>query len=67
MSGANKDSWDPSVFWLFNSACCAAMLDHVGFTDLKIISDDPKPFVMSARVPEPSPGIPPDQTQTPWC
>jgi tRNA (mo5U34)-methyltransferase len=67
MSGANEDSWDPSVFWLFNSACCAAMLDHVGFTDLKIISDDPKPFVMSARVPERSPGIPPDQTQTPWC
>lgn len=67
MSGANKDSWDPSVFWLFNSACCVAMLDHVGFTDLKIISDDPQPFVMSASVPERAPGIPPDQTEAPWC
>jgi 2-polyprenyl-3-methyl-5-hydroxy-6-metoxy-1,4-benzoquinol methylase len=67
MSGKNRDSWDPTVFWLFNSACCVAMLDHVGFTDLKIISDDPKPFVMSAKSPERSPGVPPDQSEAPWC
>jgi hypothetical protein len=38
MSGGNKELYDPTVFWIFNSACCLAMLDHVGFTDLKIIS-----------------------------
>jgi len=67
MSGSKNELWDPTVFWLFNSACCVAMLDHVGFTDLKIISDTPRPFVMSARSPDRSPGSPPDQTQAPWC
>jgi hypothetical protein len=52
MSGANHELWDPTIFWLFNSACCLAMLDHVGFTDLKIISNDPNPFVVSGRSPE---------------
>jgi tRNA (mo5U34)-methyltransferase len=67
MSGANHESWDPTIFWLFNSVCCLAMLDHVGFTDLRIISDDPKPFVVSGRSPEQAPGVPPDQTEAPWC
>jgi len=66
MSGAKNEHWDPSVFWLFNSACCVAMLDHVGFTDLKIISNDPKPFVIRGSVPNRSSGIPPDQTEAPW-
>jgi len=67
MSGSNKELYDPTIFWLFNSACCLAMLDHVGFTDSKIISHDPAPFVVSARSPETKPGIPPDQTEAPWC
>ena len=67
MSGASNELWDPTIFWLFNSACCLAMLDHVGFTDMKIISNDPKPFVVSARSPELAPGVPPDQTESPWC
>lgn len=67
MSGANHELWDPTVFWLFNSQCCLAMLDHVGFTDMKIVSNDPDPFVVHARVPKREPGIPPDQTQAPWC
>jgi len=67
MSGKNNELWDPSVFWLFNSACCLAMLDHVGFVDLEIISNDPQPFVVAAKSPERSPGIPPDQTEAPWC
>jgi tRNA (mo5U34)-methyltransferase len=67
MSGAKNELWDPTVFWLFNSACCLAMLDHVGFTDLKILSTDPNPFVISAKSPERSIGVPPDQTEAPWC
>jgi tRNA (mo5U34)-methyltransferase len=67
LSGADKELFDPTVFWLFNSACCRAILDHVGFTDLTVISDDPNPFVMSAKSPIEAPGIPPDQTEAPWC
>jgi tRNA (mo5U34)-methyltransferase len=67
MSGSSKELFDPTVFWIFNSACCLAMLDHVGFTDLKIISTDPNPFVISARSPLQERGCPPDQTEAPWC
>ena len=67
MSGARNELYDPTIFWLFNSACCLAMLDHVGFTDLKIISNDPNPFVVSGRSPECSPGVAPDQSEAPWC
>jgi tRNA (mo5U34)-methyltransferase len=65
-SGANQELYDPTVFWLFNSACCLAMMDHVGFTDLKVLSNDPQ-FVISARSPHQAPGEPPDQTEAPWC
>jgi len=67
MSGANKELYDPTIFWLFNSACCLAMLDHVGFTDMKIISTDPHPFVIHARSPQREPGCPPNQSEAPWC
>ncbi len=67
MSGSNKELFDPTVFWIFNSACCLAMLDHVGFADMEIISTDPNPFVIRAKSPQRSPGVPPDQTEAPWC
>ncbi len=67
MSGAEKADWDPTVFWLFNSAACLAMLDHVGFADARVLSADPKPFVVRAQVPTPSVGAPPDQALAPWC
>jgi tRNA (mo5U34)-methyltransferase len=67
LSGREGEHFDPTVFWLFNSACCAGMLDHVGFTDIEVVSENPNPFVMRARVREASPGEPPDQTQSPWC
>ena len=67
LSGEDEDIWDGTVFWLFNSACCLAMLDHVGFLDLKILSTNPGPFVISARSPVSALGVPPDQTETPWC
>jgi tRNA (mo5U34)-methyltransferase len=66
-SGPQGEHFDVTVFWLFNQTCCVAMLDHVGFTDLEILSSDPNPFVMRARSPEVAPGEPPDQTQAPWC
>jgi tRNA (mo5U34)-methyltransferase len=67
LSGAQNELYDPTVFWLFNQTCCVAMLDHVGFTDIEVLSRDPHPFVAGAQVPKPSPGEPPDQTQAPWC
>ena len=67
LSGLQGEHFDPTVFWLFNGACCAGMLDHVGFTDIEVVSQSPHPYVVRARVPEPSPGEPPDQTQSPWC
>ncbi len=66
LSGPQNEHFDPTIFWLFNSACCAAMLDHVGFVDLEILSSDPHPFVMRTRSPETSPGTPPDQAESPW-
>jgi len=66
-SGSAGEEFDPTVFWLFNPACCAAMLDHVGFVELEFLSTSPDPFVMRARSPEVSPGTPPDQAQAPWC
>ena len=67
LSGPQGEHFDPTIFWLFNGTCCLAMLDHLGFTDLEIVSQSPYPFVMRARSPEISPGAPPDQTQSPWC
>jgi tRNA (mo5U34)-methyltransferase len=67
LSGSQNEDFDPTVFWLFNSACCVAMLDHVGFTDVRVLSTDPHPFVISARSPDVAPGTPPDETEAPWC
>jgi tRNA (mo5U34)-methyltransferase len=67
ISGSGREFYDATVFWLFNSACCLAILDHVGFTDLNVISDDPNPFVVTARSPNQAPGVPPDQSEAPWC
>jgi tRNA (mo5U34)-methyltransferase len=66
MSGAAGEHFDPTVFWLFNSACCLAMLDYVGFVDAEILSTDPHPFVVRARSPQVAAGCPPDQTDSPW-
>ncbi len=66
LSGKDKELYDPTVFWLFNSACCIAILDHVGFEDIHVVSDDPKPFVVRAKSPVAEPGIPPNQADAPW-
>jgi tRNA (mo5U34)-methyltransferase len=66
LSGAKKELWDPTVFWLFNSAACLAMLEHVGFTGVEALTEDPLPFVARARSPVVAPGEPPDQVESPW-
>jgi tRNA (mo5U34)-methyltransferase len=66
MSGSDHQTYDPTNFWFFNSVCCVAMLDAVGFSDIEIVSSDPHPFVIRARVPDVQPGCPPDQTRAPW-
>ena len=67
LSGSRKELFDPTVFWLFNSACCLAILDHVGFTDARVVSDDPAPFVVHCRSPQQAPGVPPNEAEAPWC
>jgi 2-polyprenyl-3-methyl-5-hydroxy-6-metoxy-1,4-benzoquinol methylase len=67
MSGRNKEIFDPTVFWLFNSACCVAMLDHVGFNKIETISDDPQRFVLSAEAAIVERGYPVNQSMAPWC
>jgi tRNA (mo5U34)-methyltransferase len=66
-SGAYGEQYDPTIFWLFNSTCCEAILEHVGFENLKVVSDSPLPFVVSADSPERSAGVPPLQVDSPWC
>ena len=65
LSGRHNERHDCTVFWLFNSACCLAILDHVGFVDVEIIST-PHPFVVKAKSPHVGRGVPPDQTEAPW-
>ena len=67
MSGRNEENFDPTVFWLFNSACCVAMLDHVGFNNIETVSDDPQRFVLRAEVPIVERGYPVNQAIAPWC
>jgi len=68
MSGANNEHFDATVFWLFNSMACIAMLDSLGFEDIETISADPKPFVLRARAAAKNiaPGRPPNQVLAPW-
>jgi tRNA (mo5U34)-methyltransferase len=67
LSGPNSRYFDPTVFWLFNNTCCIAMLEHVGFKNVQVVSDSPNPFVASADSPECKPGSPPLQIDAPWC
>tara|TARA_Y100000031_G_C8203921_1_gene377640 strand:+ start:332 stop:1225 length:894 start_codon:yes stop_codon:yes gene_type:complete len=67
VSGKNNELYDPTIFWHFNSACCIAMLESVGFENIAIVSDVPNPFVASASSPVQEKSEPPDQTESPWC
>ena len=66
MSGSDETSWDPTVFWFFNSKCCVDMIGAVGFNDVEIVSPHPQPFVVRAESPTQGKGEAPDQTKSPW-
>ena len=67
LSGTHGEHYDPTVFWLLNALCCVGMLELVGFEDVEVISRAPHPFVVRARSREITPGVPPDETEAPWC
>jgi tRNA (mo5U34)-methyltransferase len=57
---------DPTVFWVPNAACVAAMLAHVGFVGIEGGETEGVAAVFRAEVREPSVGIAPDQMKAPW-
>lgn len=67
LSGTEGEHYDPTVFWLLNELCCVGMLELAGFTDVEVVSRAPHPFVVRGRSPEIAPGVPPDETEAPWC
>jgi len=68
MSGTGSKDFDPTVFWLFNSMACVAMLDSLGFENIETVSVDPKPFVLRARAAAKNMAAsrPPNQAVAPW-
>lgn len=67
-SGTENKDFDPTVFWLFNSTACIAMLDSLGFEDIEVVNPGLEPFILRARAPTAnrSPGKPPNQALSPW-
>jgi tRNA (mo5U34)-methyltransferase len=57
---------DPTVFWVPNAACVAAMLAHVGFVNVWGGETETVASVFRGEVPNPSPGMAPDQMSAPW-
>jgi tRNA (mo5U34)-methyltransferase len=57
---------DPTVFWVPNAACVAAMLAHVGFVNVEGGETPTVASVFRAEVPERAPGVAPDQMKAPW-
>jgi tRNA (mo5U34)-methyltransferase len=57
---------DPTVFWVPNAACVAAMLAHVGFVQVWGGETESVASVFRGEVPNPTPGQAPDQMQAPW-
>lgn len=60
-------SLDPTCFWFPNAACCIAMLQHVGFKNVKQIrTDAPVGGVFRAEAAVQQKGAPPDEMKAPW-
>jgi tRNA (mo5U34)-methyltransferase len=68
MSGPPEDRLhDPTCFWFPNSACCLAMLAHVGFKEIEHISRNaPVGAVFRAKSEVQATGKRPDETKAPW-
>lgn len=63
----NQRSRDPTVFWRPNARCVIAMLEHVGFEQIQVLSRDQSiAIAVRASSPEVSPGTAPDQMTAPW-
>lgn len=63
----DNPSHDPTCFWFPNPACCAAMLEHVGFKQIKRLSPQaPVGAVFSAQAAVQVKGMPPDEMKAPW-
>ena len=64
---AENPSHDPTCFWFPNMACCAAMLQHVGFTAVERLSPKaPVGGVFRGQAPDPQKGRPPVEETAPW-
>jgi tRNA (mo5U34)-methyltransferase len=59
--------FDPTVFWIPNSACVRDMMAHVGFEDIEGGTTPTTGVVYTASAPVRRPGTPPDQSKAPWC
>jgi tRNA (mo5U34)-methyltransferase len=58
---------DPTCFWFPNVACCAAMLEHVGFKEIERLSPEaPVGAVYRAKAAVQSVALPPDEMKAPW-
>lgn len=63
----DNPSHDPTCFWFPNMACCVAMLQHAGFTDVERISPTaPVGGVFRGRAAIQKKGHPPDENTAPW-
>jgi len=58
--------FDPTVFWVPNAACVAAMLAHVGFVNVEGGETPTTAAVFRADAPNQSKGMAPDQSKAPW-
>ena len=59
---------DPTCFWFPNVACCAAMVEHVGFQHVERLAPQaPVGAVFRAKAARQGKGAPPDETKAPWA
>jgi tRNA (mo5U34)-methyltransferase len=57
--------YDPTVFWLPNVECTRALVTHVGFENVEVLSKKAG-TVLRAQAPTKLPGQPPDESKAPW-
>ena len=62
---AENPVWDPTVFWVPNSACIRDMLLHVGFVNVELLNENAG-AVFRAEVPTRKKGVAPDPSKAPW-
>jgi len=60
-----KSMYDPTVIWLPNTECVRAMLSHVGFQQIEILTEQVG-VVVRAQKSDKAPGKRPDETKAPW-